>query len=153
EKAKEGLAKLRRYFRQTPPPTLHHKTWLLMASVKLDGLMTPAQRDQTVKELLALQQADGGWSLASLGDWQGFDGRANDPKAPSDGYGTGFVLYALRRAGQPATAEPIRRGVAWLQTHQRASGRWFTRSLNTDVAHYISHAGTAFAVMALKACA
>jgi squalene-hopene/tetraprenyl-beta-curcumene cyclase len=52
----------------------------------------------------------------------------------------------------PATADPVRRGVTWLKTHQRASGRWFTRSLNGDALHSISHAGTAYAVMALKAC-
>jgi squalene-hopene/tetraprenyl-beta-curcumene cyclase len=114
--------------------------------------MTPAQRDKTVKDLLVLQQADGGWSLPSLGDWKGFDGRENDPKAPSDGYGTGFVVFMLRQAGVPAKDAAIQRGIGWLKTHQRASGRWFTRSLNTDRAHFITHAGTAFAVMALTAC-
>ena len=41
---------------------------------------------------------------------------------------------------------------AWLEKNQRASGRWFTRSLNTDSYHFITHAGTAYAVMALHAC-
>ena len=131
---------------------MHHKTWLLWACVKLDGLMDLQERERTVKELLALQRKDGGWSLPSLGEWKRGDGKANDKEAPSDGYATGLVLYVLRQAGVAATAEPIRRGVQWLQTNQRASGRWFTRSLNADRRHYISHAGTAFAVMALKAC-
>ena len=48
--------------------------------------------------------------------------------------------------------EAIRRGVAWLKVHQRVSGRWFTRSLNNDKAHYITHAGTGFAALALRAC-
>jgi squalene-hopene/tetraprenyl-beta-curcumene cyclase len=67
----------------------------------------------------------------------------------SDGYGTGFVLYVLRRAGAPADDAAIRRGVDWLKTHQRESGRWITRSLRKDGRHFLSHAGTAFAVMAL----
>jgi squalene-hopene/tetraprenyl-beta-curcumene cyclase len=150
--AKEGMARLKRYFQKNPPPTLHHKAWLLWASRRLDGLMTRAEQEQTVKELLARQRADGGWSLASLGDWKGFDGRPNDTKAPSDGYGTGFVVYVLRQAGLLAEHAAVRRGVGWLKANQRVSGRWFTRSLNTDRAHYISHAGTAFAVMALTAC-
>ena len=33
---------------------------------------------------------------------------------------------------------------------QRESGRWYTRSLNNDKAHYITHAGTAFSVLALS---
>jgi squalene-hopene/tetraprenyl-beta-curcumene cyclase len=152
EGAKAGLDRLRGYLRKHPPPDLHHRTWLLWASLGLDGLMTPAERAQTVKDLLALQREDGGWNLPSLGDWKRQDGKANDKQAPSDGYATGLALYVLRQAGLPATAGPVRRGVGWLKGNQRASGRWFTRSVNADRGHYISHAGTAFAVMALRAC-
>jgi squalene-hopene/tetraprenyl-beta-curcumene cyclase len=150
--AQEGLARLKGYLRKTPPPSLHHRAWLLWASLTLDGLMTDAERARTVQELLRLQRPDGGWSLPSLGDWKGKDGRANNRQAPSDGYGTGFVVYVLRQAGVPADHEAVRRGAGWLRANQRASGRWFTRSLNTDRNHFISHAGTAFAVLALKAC-
>jgi squalene-hopene/tetraprenyl-beta-curcumene cyclase len=52
----------------------------------------------------------------------------------------------------PANEPAIGRGVAWLKSHQRASGRWYTRSLNKDNEHFISHAGSAYAVMALAAC-
>ncbi|HEY7314207.1 MAG TPA: prenyltransferase/squalene oxidase repeat-containing protein [Gemmataceae bacterium] len=151
--ARQGIDKLKQYLRKTPAPNLHHKTWLLWASAKLEGLMTADERRQTVKELLAAQRGDGGWSLPSLGDWEGFDGRENDTKAPSDGYGTGLTVYVLRQAGAAAKDESIRRGVRWLETNQRVSGRWFTRSLNTDRAHYITNAGTAFAVLALQSCA
>jgi squalene-hopene/tetraprenyl-beta-curcumene cyclase len=152
ESAREGVARLQGYLRKHPPPNLHHRTWLLWAALGLDGLMTPAERAQTVKELLALQRADGGWCLPALGDWKRRDGKDNDKQAPSDGYATGLVLYVLRQAGVPADGEPVSRAVRWLKTNQRASGRWFTRSLNADRDHYISNAGTAFAVMALKAC-
>lgn len=150
--AKEGLAKLRGYFQKVPAPDLHHKAWLLWAALKLGGLMTKEEREATLKDLLKLQRDDGGWSLASLGDWKGFDGRANDKDAPSDGYATGFVIYVLRQAGTPADQAAVKRGVAWLKSNQRESGRWFTRSLNTNRAHYITNAGTSFAVLALKAC-
>ena len=86
------------------------------------------------------------------GDWKRLDGTPNDKRSASDGYSTGLVLYILRQTGMSAKAEPIQRGVNWLKTHQRESGRWFTRSLNADRAHYITNAGTAFAVMALKSC-
>ena len=79
-------------------------------------------------------------------------GKPQDRNAPSDGYATGLVLYVLRQAGVPATERPIQRGVAWLKANQRESGRWFTRSLNRDSRHYISNAGTAFAILALQAC-
>ena len=47
---------------------------------------------------------------------------------------------------------PIQKGVNCLRANQRESGRWFVRSLNTDKFHYITNAGTSFAVLALKAC-
>ena len=87
-----------------------------------------------------------------LGDWVGSDERPNDRTAPSDGYATGLVVYILRQAGVPANDEAIQKGVAWLKSNQRESGRWFTKSINTDRYHFLSHAGTAYAVMALKAC-
>jgi squalene-hopene/tetraprenyl-beta-curcumene cyclase len=40
--------------------------------------------------------------------------------------------------------------VTWLKANQRESGRWYTRSLNNDKAHYITNAGTAFCVLALS---
>jgi squalene-hopene/tetraprenyl-beta-curcumene cyclase len=151
--ARKGVARLQGYFRKNPPPDLHHNTWLLWASLGLDGLMTPAQRRQTIKDLLALQRTDGGWILPSLGHWKRRDGKPNDKRGPSDGYATGLVLYVLRQAGVPAADAPIRRGAHWLRTNQRASGRWFTGSLNGCRGHSITNVGTAFAVMALKACA
>ncbi len=152
DSAKEGVARLKSYFKQNPPPNLHHRLWLMWASLKLDGLMTPEERSQTIKDVLALQRKDGGWNLASLGGWNRLDGTPNDKNSDSDGYATGLVIYVLRQTGMEVKAEPIQRGVAWLSTHQRASGRWFTRSPNADRAHYITNAGTAYAVMALTAC-
>jgi squalene-hopene/tetraprenyl-beta-curcumene cyclase len=152
DKAKAGLDKLRKYFKDNQAPDLHHKTWLLWASLKIDGLMTAEEQAATLKELSALQHEDGGWSLPSLGTWKRRDGSPNDPQAASDGYGTGLVIYVMRQAGVPTDDARIQRGVKWLQTHQRESGRWFTRSLNNDKAHYITNAGTSFAVLALSAC-
>jgi squalene-hopene/tetraprenyl-beta-curcumene cyclase len=149
--ANKGLVRLKGYLRKNPPPNLHHQTWLLWASVKLDGLMTPAERKKTIQKLLALQRPDGGWNLPSLGGWKRQNGKANDPKGPSDGYATGLVLYVLRQPGVPATDKAVRRGLTWLKTNQRVSGRWFTRSVNADRGHFITNTGTAFAMMALKA--
>ena len=150
--AQAGIGRLRTYFDKTPPPDLHHATMLLWASTRLDGLMTAERRGATIGRLRAIQRPDGGWNLPSLGSWKRRDGTPNDPEAASDGYATGLAVFVLRQAGIPATDPAIRRGVAWLLSHQRASGRWFTRSVSNDKAHYITHAGTAFAVLALQAC-
>jgi squalene-hopene/tetraprenyl-beta-curcumene cyclase len=149
--AQAGLAKIRRHLEGNPGPTLHHRAMVLWAASYLDGLLEPAARQRVVDELLALQRPDGGWAAAGLGDWKRSDGKEQD-RERSDGYGTGFVVYVLRRAGVPAADPRVRRGADWLKSHQRASGRWFTRSLNQDSKHFLTHAGTAFAVQALAAC-
>ena len=150
--AKSGLAKLQAYLTKTPPPDLHHKVYLLWASVDLPGLMTADARKRCTDELLAKQRPDGGWALPSLGTYARKDQSANDPTSASDGYATGLAVFVLRRSGVPATDPAVANGVRWLKANQRDSGRWFTRSLNNDKAHYITNAGTAFAVLALEAC-
>ncbi|REJ90731.1 MAG: squalene--hopene cyclase [Planctomycetota bacterium] len=152
EQARRGLAGIQKYLAGNPPPTLHHQAMLLWAGSYLPELFSEEDRNQCVRQLSALQHADGGWSLSSLGDWQREDGTPQNVDQ-SDGYGTGFVLYILRRAGVEPDDERILRGIAWLKQNQRESGRWFTRSLKTDSEHFITHAGTAFAVMALIDCA
>ncbi|MDB5312713.1 MAG: hypothetical protein JWO38_6915 [Gemmataceae bacterium] len=150
--AKAGIEKLRTYFKKTPAPDLHHKAMLLWASTRVEGLLTAEEQQKTVSELRAKQHADGGWGLPSLGEYKRRDKSDNDPNAPSDGYGTGLAVFVLRQAGVKADDPAVKKGVAWLKGNQRESGRWFTRSLNNDKAHYITNAGTAFCVLALDAC-
>lgn len=149
--ARKGLDGIRGYLKANPPQYLHHKTMLLWAGSYVEGILTDDARRGTIKELRSIQRPDGGWSAASLGSWKRADKQQPDPTV-SDGYGTGFVMYALRRAGVPASDPALQKGVAWLKANQRESGRWFTRSLARDTTHYLSHAGSAFAVMALAAC-
>lgn len=152
ESAAKGLEKLRAYLKSTPAPDLHHQTFLLWASTRLDGLLAGDKQAETIKALRALQRPDGGWNLPSLGSYTRRDGTANDKDAASDGYASGLVVYVLRQTGVPANDPALERGVAWLKSHQRVSGRWFTRSLSNDKYHYIANAGTGFAVLAISAC-
>jgi squalene-hopene/tetraprenyl-beta-curcumene cyclase len=150
--AKDGVARLKKYLTDNKAPNLHHQMWLLWASTKLDGLLTPETREGIVRDVLAKQRKDGGWNLPSLGDWKRLDDTPNDPNADADGYATGLAIFVLRQAGLKADDKQLRRGCEWLKANQRASGRWFTRSLNNDSAHYNTAAGTAFALMALREC-
>jgi len=139
------------YLQNNPPPTLHHRAMLLWAASYLPDLQTVDENSATIADLLALQKPDGGWGLATLGNWQRGDGSPQDT-VTSDGYGTGLAVFVLRRGGKSAADESLQRGIAWLKLHQRESGRWFTRSVHMDSMHYITHAGTALAVMALAEC-
>ena len=149
--ARAGLEKIRQYLRDHPPAHLHHRAMRLLASRYVDGIMTEPQCKEVIDDLSALQKPDGGWALATLGNWQRSDEKQQD-YASSDGYGTGFAICVLRSAGVPADNSRIQRGLTWLKTHQRQSGRWFTRSLWKDRKHYLTHAGTAYAILALAVC-
>ncbi len=151
--ASTGLQNLRRYLTSTSAADLHDDVMLLWASARTAGLMNAQQKSRVVDALVKLQRPDGGWSLPSLGRWKRHDGPVNDPvNDPSDGYATGFVTFALCQPG--TTRRPsIERGLRWLETHQRESGRWYTRSLYSDMfQNYLSNMGTAYAVMALRSC-
>jgi squalene-hopene/tetraprenyl-beta-curcumene cyclase len=148
---REHLQKLDEYLQWNPPPTLHHTAMLLWADSYGAKALSQDQRTTAIERLLALQKSTGGWAIATLGDWERADGSPQDTDT-CDGYATGFVIYVLRRAGVDAEHAQIQQGLDWLRANQRASGRWYTRSLNKDGKHFISHAGTAFAVLALTSC-
>jgi squalene-hopene/tetraprenyl-beta-curcumene cyclase len=151
ESARKGLDGIRAYLKVNPPQNLHHKAMVLWAASYLGDFVSHDGKAQMIRELRGAQRSDGGWSAASLGEWKRADKKEQEPNI-SDGYGTGFVTFVLRRAGVPANDPALQKAVTWLKANQRESGRWYARSLTRDNHHYLSHAGSAFAVMAITAC-
>jgi len=151
----ERLKRLRDYLRKgmaTQP--LLNRAMLLWASAGIADLLLAEERQAIVDAVCAKQNADGGWSLSSLGQYKRSDNSPLDTL--SDGYATGLVAYALQRAGLGATDARVSRAIAWLVEHQdRATGTWTASSLNrqrdpkTDVGKFMSDAATAYAVLAL----
>lgn len=151
--AKAGFARLKFFIRNRPPETLHDKAVLLWASVRTPGVISSEQQAAYERALLRSQQEDGGWTLPSLGNWPRHDGAPNDPNGLSDGYATGLVTMALCQRGRTERDASVRRAIKWLQSHQRASGRWYTRSTYSDrFRNYVSNMGTAYALMAINSC-
>jgi squalene-hopene/tetraprenyl-beta-curcumene cyclase len=149
---------LREYLnRKCAAQTTINRVALLWASAKLPGLLEPEQQRAIIDEVRNKQQADGGWSLASLvGAWKRADGTPQE--ARSDGYATGFVTFALQQAGIPREDAQLQQGLAWLAANQnRTEGFWQSYSLNKNEAHHLSpgtarfmnDAATAYAVLAL----
>lgn len=158
---KAAVERLTTYLRDTPPPHDYGRLLLLWAATRMPGLLSDARRAELVEMVWRHQRPDGGWSIrtfAAPGAWGGGNRRAKleaepeftDP--PSDGHQTGLAVLVLRAAGVEASDPRLARGVAWLKANQRASGRWWTRSLNTDSWHFITYSGTAYALLALAAC-
>ncbi len=132
-----------------------NKLVLLWASAKLPGILTPGQKRTLARDVFALQQGDGGWSMTSFGNWKRKDATAEETQ--SDGYATGLALLAMESAGV-ANDPRSEKAVAWLSLNQdRADGSWHAYSLNkkrdqtTDIGKFMSDAATAYATLALEA--
>jgi len=61
-------------------------------------------------------------------------------------------MVIARELGLPADDARLRRGVDWLHTNQRESGKWFTQSPVNDCGNLIANVGSAYAILALQAC-
>ena len=158
QRLKTGVERLKGYFRTVEAPHDYGRVVLLWASARLPGLLDDGERAEIVEMIRRNQRADGGWSIRTFAkpeQW-GNGSRAEKlrsetefPNPPSDGHQTGLALIALREGGVSAEDPAVLRGVQWLLRNQRQSGRWWTRSLNTDEYHFITYSGTLYPLLAL----
>jgi len=175
--ATAGIERLRAYLASNyQAQHLYNRTWALLASTRLKHVVTDAQRDALIGDLVQAQRDDGGWALEAMGPWK-WSKTAPPVKSPgdldaylltqSDGYATGLVVYTLKQAGVAPSHAAIRKGIRWLESNQRAvavtdvPGRaWHAHSLNYDREHggekgepwrrlFMSDTATAFAILAL----
>jgi len=159
--SKERLDSLRDYLRKNyASQNLHNRVWMLWASSSLDGLLTPREKDQLIEQILAKQQASGGWSLASLGDFarKGVTSQLTTP----DGYATGLILHVLQIAGRSKENPQVSKGLSWLRSNQDPTGAWRAVSVNKNrspeskkpgeahVGKFMWDAATAYSVLALS---
>ena len=132
---------------------LHTRLWAMWASLGLDGILTPEQCKE-IRAILAKQRADGGWNLASLGEYKRDDGSAQE--LDSDGYATGLVLHVLQIGGATKDDQSVAKGLNWLRGHQESSWKWRALSVNKKrnpnsfAGRFMTDAATAFAVLALS---
>ena len=133
---------------------LFNQVMAMWASAKLGGVVDGPRAHAIFAALIEKQQADGGWSMASLAPWKRGDNTAIDTS--SDGYATGLVVFAARQAGLTREEPHLAKAIGWLERHQDAStGMWRTSSPNkqrdpaSDAGKFMSDAATAFAALAL----
>lgn len=161
EKLLAKVDKMKKYLRTTPSPHDYGRLLLLWTSTRLPDLLEKKQKQELIATIWKHQRKDGGWSIRTFAapEAWGSGGRAKKLRAerefknpPSDGHQTGLAILVLRDAGVPASDERIGRGVKWLLQNQRQSGRWWTRSLNTNRYHYITFSGSCYPLLALAKC-
>jgi squalene-hopene/tetraprenyl-beta-curcumene cyclase len=149
------VQRLSRYLRyQYASQPLINQMYVLWASAKMPELLTGPEHKAVVEQIQTLQQADGGWRLASLNQWKRLD---NSPEpAESDGFATALAVLALEESGAGRQDTALNRGLAWLEQHQEKDGAWRAESPNklrdpeSNVGRFMSDAATGYAVLALE---
>ncbi|HET7154967.1 MAG TPA: ankyrin repeat domain-containing protein, partial [Hyphomicrobiaceae bacterium] len=135
-----------RWLENAQPTSTEDHAFKILGLIWGGGSQSATQR--TARDLLALQQSDGGWGqLSSLG---------------SDAYATGQALVALRESRAVAVKNSAyRRGIQFLLDSQLEDGSWYIRTralpiqphFDSDFPHgvdqFISAAATNWAAMAL----
>jgi squalene-hopene/tetraprenyl-beta-curcumene cyclase len=152
---REHVAALVEYLRrERASQPLHNRLMLLWASSKLPDALPRADKQAVVDDIFAKQQADGGWTIASLGPWKERTGAP--PSSGSNSYATGLAAFALEQAGIGRTDEKLAHALVWLRSHQdREGGFWAADSMNKQYEPesmprlFMRDAATAFASMAL----
>jgi hypothetical protein len=146
KEAEQVVAKARKWLIANKPKTAEDAAFRLFG-LKWSGAPR-AEIDGAVKDLLASQMDDGGWSqLAGM---------------KSDAYATGLTLVALNLAGGlPTSDSAYMKGSMWLFMNHKEDGTWQVAKratpvqpfFDTEFPHgqdqYISMAGTCWATMAL----
>ena len=154
------LAALKTYLKtESASQPLHHRVLSLWASTELPGILTTQEQQQLIAELRNTQEADGGWSLMKLGTRVHGSGEWKSQGVypaglVSDGYATGLVVMALKRAGVEAEDPNLRKAVSWLISHQK-EGTWPANYLNKkrdpqdNIGKFMRDAATSFAILGL----
>jgi squalene-hopene/tetraprenyl-beta-curcumene cyclase len=156
--------------REAPTQSTINRIFLLWASTKWPGLISPEQQKTIIDDAYSKQQSDGGWRLASIAwSWSGWTPKSainmwvredgTPLKGKSDGVATGLIDFVLLKAGVPRDQPQLERGLSWLMTNQSPEGFWPASSVNrrksmsAETGKFMTDAATAYAVLALTEAA
>ena len=160
----ERGARMKKFLREHKPVNDYELALKLQLAMLMPELVPQPQREAATAMLWRLQQPDGGWSTRRMSpvmkwhetvDAETIAMLAGEPDVASpasDAYMTAFAIVLLRESGVPTSDPRIQKGVAWLKSNQRVSGRWWMKSLYRDTYHYITYISTAQALRALALC-
>jgi len=155
EEEKKKYEKGLDYLRKTEPKHDYLRLLRLWTATHVPSIITDVEKNRVLDLVWERQNKDGGWSILdfyTFKNWaegslpRSFLKDADFMDAPSDGHMTGLALLVLIDSGVNIHDKRIQRGVEWLLANQRESGRWWTKSLNTNHYHFITYSATAYAL-------
>ena len=155
EQTQPGALELAAYLnRQQAAQSLHNRLMALLATAAFPEALSAAARRAIIDDAWKKQQADGSWTMESMGPFQA---HAGAPRAEgSNAYATAFAAYVLQQAAGDPVNPKLARALGWLRERQNPDcGCWQAVSMNVKYepgsmeSGFMSDAATAYAVMAL----
>lgn len=164
ETVKKRVAKLKQALAAAEPANDFERVQQLQLAAISPELVSKNEIETARAILTKLQKPDGGWSTRSFSptkDWgptitkdniEMIDSEPDAADPASDPFMTAFAIVLLRESGTPVNDSRIQKGIAWLKSNQRESGRWWMKSLYKNTKHYITYISTAQVLRALALC-
>jgi squalene-hopene/tetraprenyl-beta-curcumene cyclase len=158
------VEKLKQWLSTAPPKNDFDRVLKLQLAHYLPALVQESERSAALALLSSKQHADGGWStrdMSPIDDWhfeispfvRSLIKSLPDADQPeSDAYMTALAIVLMRQNNVPVSDPRIRKGLVWLKSQQRESGRWWMHSLYRGNYHYITYIATVEAMKALDLC-
>ena len=161
---KQRIAHMKKFLRETTPRNDYERILRLQLASLMPNLVTKEEIAGATALLWEMQQADGGWSTRRFSETRNWsdhmtdkvihliDGQPDAAAPGSDPYMTGLAIVLLRESGVPSGDARIQKGVAWLKSEQRQSGKWWMQSLYSGNYQFSTYIGTCQALKALALC-
>ncbi len=160
----EKVSRMKNWLSNALPKNDFDRILRLQLAVYFPGTVSAAQRTEALAILTNKQHPDGGWStrdMSPVRDWHFkmsdkvtslINGLPDADKPESDAYMTALAIVLLRQADVPAADPRIQKGLDWLRSEQRETGRWWMHSLYRGNYHYTTYIATMQALKAFALC-
>jgi squalene-hopene/tetraprenyl-beta-curcumene cyclase len=158
------IERLKQYLRTAEPRHDYDRALRIGLSSFMPDVVGPENRAADIEMLWSKQHSDGGWSTRDMSDTNNWSAHMTDivinlieglPDAAdpqSDPYMTALAICMLRESGVSASDPRIQKGISWLKSELRVTGRWWMHSLYRGNYHFSTYIATAKAMQALAMC-
>ncbi|MCX6906700.1 MAG: hypothetical protein NTY01_01515 [Verrucomicrobia bacterium] len=160
----QRIERLKTFLREVKPRHNYDRAVRIGLAAFMPEVVSKEDHAADLAMLWSKQHADGGWStrdMSATRNWSAhmsdiaiklIEGLPDAAKPGSDAYMTALAICLLRESGVPASDTRLKRGIAWLKSEQRISGRWWMHSLYRGNYHFTTYIATAKAMQALALC-
>jgi squalene-hopene/tetraprenyl-beta-curcumene cyclase len=158
------IERLKRYLQTAQPRHDYDRALRIGVAALMPEVVSSEDKAADLEMLWSKQHHDGGWSTRDMSATSNWSAHMTDivielieslPDAAepqSDPYMTALAICLLRESGVSAKDARIQKGIAWLKSELRVTGRWWMHSLYRGNYHFSTYIATAKAMQALAMC-